>query len=207
MPGLASLAPMTSTATPFPDALAKRLHAIQKLITAGELKDAALKLNAEVKRTPNEPRIYLMGMRLAEAGGNPAGALQAARRAVKATPDWPVAVTELAQLLARQNQFPEAMEMAERAVRLDGNNLEVLARVIDIAHRAQPALEKAAAEAGPAARHIVDEVKPAAQEAMVDLRESATEAASTVKQQAVDAAADAKHPAQQPLSPSAEPRP
>ncbi len=128
---------MTSTATQFPDALAKRLHAIQQLITAGELKDAALKLNAEVKRTPNDPRIYLMGMRLAEAAGNPAGALEAARRAVKATPEWPVAVTELALLLARQNQFPEAMEMAERAVRLDGNNLEVLARVIDIAHRAR----------------------------------------------------------------------
>lgn len=128
---------MTSTATPFPDALAKRLHAIQQLITAGELKDAALKLNVEVKRTPDDPRIYLMGMRLAEAAGNSAGALEAARRAVKATPEWPVAVTELAQLLARQNQFPEAMELAERAVRLDENNLELLARVIAVAHRAQ----------------------------------------------------------------------
>jgi predicted TPR repeat methyltransferase len=128
---------MTSTATPFPDALAKRLHATQKLITTGRLKDAALKLNKELKAAPGEPRIFLMGMRLAEAAGNPAGAQEAARRAVKAAPDWPVAVTELAFLLARQNEFQEAIGFAERAVQLDGNNPEVLARVIDIAHRAQ----------------------------------------------------------------------
>jgi predicted TPR repeat methyltransferase len=128
---------MTSTATPFPDALARRLNRIQKLITAGDLKDAALKLNVEVKRSPDDPRIYLMGMRLAEASGNPGGALEAAQRAVKVMPDWPVAVTELALLLARQNQFPEAMEHAERAVQLDGSNPDVLTRVIDVAHRAQ----------------------------------------------------------------------
>ena len=128
---------MTSTATPSPDALAKRLHAIQQLITAGDLKDAALKLNVEVKRAPNDPRIYIMGMRLAEAGGNPAGALEAARRAVEAAPDWPVAVAELALLLARQNQFNEAMENAERAMQLDGSNPDVLTRAIDVAHRAQ----------------------------------------------------------------------
>jgi predicted TPR repeat methyltransferase len=52
-------------------------------------------------------------------------------------PEWPVALTELALLLARQNQFPEAMELAERAVQLDGNNPRVLSHVIDIAHRAQ----------------------------------------------------------------------
>ena len=128
---------MTSTATQFPDALAKRLHAIQQLITAGQLKEAALKLNAEQKVNPGEPRIFIVGMRLAEAAGNPAGALESARRAVKATPDWPVAVTELALILARQNQFPEAMKTAERAVELGGNDIQVLGRVIDIAHRAQ----------------------------------------------------------------------
>jgi predicted TPR repeat methyltransferase len=128
---------MTSTVTPFPDALAKRLHAVQKLIASGQLKDAALKLNTELKAAPNEPRIFIMGMRLAEAAGNPAGAQEAARRAVKAAPDWPPGVTELAFLLARQNEFQEAIGFAERAVQLDGNNPEVLARVIDIAHRAQ----------------------------------------------------------------------
>jgi predicted TPR repeat methyltransferase len=137
MSGLASLAAMTSTATSFPDALARRLNDIQQLITAGQLKDAALKLNAEQKINPGEPRIFIIGMLLAEAAGNPAGALEAVRRAVKVAPEWPVAVIELGLALARQNQFPEAMKTAERAVQLDGNNLWVLSHVIDIAHRAR----------------------------------------------------------------------
>jgi predicted TPR repeat methyltransferase len=78
-----------------------------------------------------------MGSRLAEAAGNPAGAQDAARRAVNLLPDWPVAVMELAFLLARQNQLREAITWAERGMELDGNNPEVLARAVDIAHRAQ----------------------------------------------------------------------
>lgn len=128
---------MTSTATAFPDALSRRLQAIQQLIDAGDLKQAAEKLNTEVRARPGDARIYLIGMRLAEAAGNPAGALEAARRALQAAPDWPVGVTEMALLLARQNQFPQALEQAARAVELDGNNMEVLARVIDVAHRAR----------------------------------------------------------------------
>jgi predicted TPR repeat methyltransferase len=129
---------MTSTATTtLPDPLAKRLQAIQKLITSGLLKEAAQKLNAAQKSAPGDARVFLLGSRLAEAAGNPAGAQDAARRAVKVSPDWPVAVTELAFLLARQNQFKDAISFAERAVQLDGNNPQVLARVIDIAHRAQ----------------------------------------------------------------------
>jgi predicted TPR repeat methyltransferase len=128
---------MNSTATHLSDALARRLHDIQQLITAGQLKDAALKLNAEQRINPGEPRIFIIGMLLAEAAGNPAGALEAVRRAVKVAPEWPVAVVELGLALARQNQFPEAMKTAERAVQLDGDNLQVLSSVIDIAHRAQ----------------------------------------------------------------------
>jgi len=62
----------------------------------------------------------------------------------------------------------------------------------DLAERAQPTLEKAAAEAGPAARHVVDELKPAAQGAVTDLRETAMDAVSNVKEQAADAASDTK---------------
>ncbi|MEO7391368.1 MAG: tetratricopeptide repeat protein [Ramlibacter sp.] len=127
---------MTSTATPS-DPLGKQLPAIQKLIAQGKLPDAAKKLNAASKISPADPRIYLMGSRLAEAAGNPAGAQDAARRAVSLAPHWPVAVTELAFLLARQNQLKEAVTQAQRAMELDGDNPQVLARVIDIAHRAQ----------------------------------------------------------------------
>ncbi|MEO7547418.1 MAG: SAM-dependent methyltransferase, partial [Ramlibacter sp.] len=127
---------MTSTALPL-DPLAKRLQTIQKLIATGKLPEAATKLNAAIKAAPADARVLLMGMRLAEASGNAAGAQDAARRAVKLAPQWSVAVTELAFLLARQNQLKEAMVHAERAVELDGNNPEVLARVVDVAHRAQ----------------------------------------------------------------------
>lgn len=127
---------MTSIATPL-DPLAQRLQTIQKLVSNGKLPEAATKLNAVIKAAPGDARVFLMGMRLAEASGNAAGALDAARRAVNVAPQWAVAVTELAFLLARQNHLKEAVTHAERAVELDGNNPEVLARVIDVAHRAQ----------------------------------------------------------------------
>jgi hypothetical protein len=62
----------------------------------------------------------------------------------------------------------------------------------DLAERAQPMLEKAAAEAVPAARHVVEDLEPAAHEAVADLRDSAKDAASTVKDQAVGAATETK---------------
>lgn len=127
---------MTPTATSL-DPLAQRLLTIQKLIAKGKLPEAAAKLNAAMQASPGDARVFLMGMRLAEASGNAAGALDAARRAAALAPLWPVAVTELAFLLARQNHLKEAVTHAERAVELDGNNPEVLARVVDIAHRAQ----------------------------------------------------------------------
>ncbi|MEO5672021.1 MAG: methyltransferase [Ramlibacter sp.] len=127
---------MTTTAT-LPDLVAEKLPAIQKLITQGKLPDAARKLNAVSRTAPSDPRIFLMGSRLAEASGNAAGAQDAARRALTLAPEWPAAVTELAFLLARQNQLQEAVTLAQRAVELDGDNPQVLARVIDIAHRAQ----------------------------------------------------------------------
>ena len=43
---------------------------------------------------------------------------------------------ELSLLLARQNQFKEAVETAEKVAALEPKNLQVLAGVIDIAHRA-----------------------------------------------------------------------
>jgi predicted TPR repeat methyltransferase len=126
----------TTTAAPA-DPFVKRLHTIQHLISSGKLSEAAQRLNAALKSSPRDARVYLLGMRLAEAAGNPKGAQESARKAVDVAPDWPVAVTELAFLLARQNQFKDAVAFAEKAVRMDGNNPEVLARVVDIAHRAQ----------------------------------------------------------------------
>ena len=126
-----------SSIAPFPDPLVKRLQAIAQLISAGKLPAAADKLNAAQAAAPRDPRVYLLGIRLAEASGNAAAAQEAARHAVRLSPQWPVAIMELAFLLARQNQLKEAIVFAEQGVALDGNNPAVLARAIDIAHRAQ----------------------------------------------------------------------
>jgi predicted TPR repeat methyltransferase len=127
---------MTSTATTS-DPFVKRLHTIDRLISSGKLSEAAQRLNAASKSSPRDPRVYLLGSRLAEAAGNPEGARDAARKAVGFAPDWSVAVTELAFLLARQNQLREAVSYAEKAMQMDGDNPQVLARAIDVAHRAQ----------------------------------------------------------------------
>lgn len=129
---------MTITATPTSnDPLLPKLKSIDKLITQGHLPKAAKELNAAVKAAPEDPRVYMMGARMAEVAGNRQGSVDAARKAAKLAPHWPPAVTELALALARMNLFVEAISTAERAVELDGNNPEILARVIDVAHRAQ----------------------------------------------------------------------
>ena len=126
---------MNSTTTL--DPIAQRLQQVQNLARSGKLSEAAETLNGAVKVAPDDPRVYIAGSRLAEASGNPKGAQELMRKAVAVSPYWPVAVTELSFLLARQNQFKDAIEFAERAVQLDGDNFEVLGRVIDVAHRAQ----------------------------------------------------------------------
>lgn len=93
-------------------------------------------LNELQTRVQGDPRIFMMGMRLAEAAGQPEGAIKAARHAVKIAPDWAPAVLDLALLLARQNQFVEAANEAKRAVKLAPGDLRTLRGAIDIAHRA-----------------------------------------------------------------------
>lgn len=125
---------MTSTTSP--DPIARRLQTVQHLITSGKLSEAAERLNGVAKTAPKDPRVYLLGMRLGEAAGNPQRAEEAARRAVELEPTWPVAVTEYAALLARQGRFDEALQHGRRAVALDPNNPQVLARMVDVAHDA-----------------------------------------------------------------------
>lgn len=137
MPGYSSSISMTSSPTSFADPLATKLTAVQSLIEAGKLPQAAKQLNAARAMAPNDPRVYLLGMLLAEAAGNPQAALQSGQRALELGHEWPVAVTEVALLLARQNRFDDAIALAQRAVKLDGDNPALLGRVIDIAHRAR----------------------------------------------------------------------
>jgi predicted TPR repeat methyltransferase len=119
------------------DPIVKRLQTVQHLIDSEKLQEAAERLQTVAKSAPGDPRVYLIGMRLADAAGQPKKAEDAARRAVQLTPLWPVAVVELALLLARQNRFDEAIVEAQKALKLASDSQEVVARVIEIAQRAQ----------------------------------------------------------------------
>lgn len=117
------------------DPIVARLHVISNLIAKGAHAEAAVELNATHKAFPTDPRPFLQGARSAEAVGNIKGAIELIQRAVKLTPQWSVAVTELALLFERAMQVDEAIAQARKAVKLDPNNIDVLYRVIDMAHR------------------------------------------------------------------------
>lgn len=111
------------------------LHTARQQIASGDLRNATLTLNKASAHWPEDPRIYLLASAIAEKSGNPANALQAMRKAVELSPDWAPGMLELALLLARQNTFAEAITLAEKVAQLEPRNLQVLAGVIDIAHR------------------------------------------------------------------------
>lgn len=93
-----------------------KLKSIEQLINDGKLKDAADQLNLLGRTSSHDPRLFLLGSRLAQAAGNPAGTLQAARRAHELAPTWPVATIRLAKTLEEQKQGDEAIKMADAAV-------------------------------------------------------------------------------------------
>ncbi|RZJ09857.1 MAG: tetratricopeptide repeat protein [Acidovorax sp.] len=124
---------MSATAT---DPNIKHLKQAREQIAKGDLKNAALTLNKANAKWPQDPRVFMLGGLLAEKSGNIKGAFEALRKAVSLSPDWGPGLLELALLLARQNQFQEAVETAEKVAALEPKNLQVLAGVVDIAHRA-----------------------------------------------------------------------
>ena len=126
----------TRTAPPSSDPIRKHLETARTQIGKGELREAAQTLNAAQRIWPGDARIYMLAGLMAEKSGNPKGALEAMRKSVAAAPDWGPGLLELALLLARQNEFKEAVETAEKVAALEPKNLLVLAGVVDIAHRA-----------------------------------------------------------------------
>lgn len=124
---------MSATAT---DPNLQHLTQAREQIAQGDLKKAALTLNKANAQWPQDPRVFMLGGLLAEKAGNVQGAFDALRKSVALAPDWGPGLLELALLLARQNQFPEAIETADKVAALEPKNLQVLAGVIDIAHRA-----------------------------------------------------------------------
>jgi predicted TPR repeat methyltransferase len=124
---------MSATAT---DPNLKHLTQAREQIAKGDLKNAALTLNKAVALWPQDPRVFMLAGLMAEKSGNVKGAFEALRKSVAMAPDWGPGLLELSLLLARQNQFQEAVATAEKVAALEPKNLQVLAGVVDIAHRA-----------------------------------------------------------------------
>ena len=118
------------------DPFTQRLQQISQWIAQGHLQQAAQALTQAQAQEPQDARIALLGMRLADQAGNPAGALKAAQRAVALAPGWHVALTELAALLARQGKAKEALPLARQAVAAAPQDLKVLRTAAGIADHA-----------------------------------------------------------------------
>ena len=120
----------------FADPIRKHIETARSQISQGQLKQAAQTLNQAQRILPGDARLFMLAALMAEKSGNKAGAFDAMRRCVNVAPNWGPGLLEMALLHARHNQFEPAIEAAEKVAALEPNNLQVLAGVIDIAHRA-----------------------------------------------------------------------
>ena len=112
------------------------LQKARELIAKGDLKNAAVTLNEANRTMPGDARVFMLGGLMAEKAGNTKAAFESMRKAVSLSPEWGPGLLELALLLARNNQFDEAIATAEKVHKLEPRNPMVLAGTIDIAHRA-----------------------------------------------------------------------
>ena len=95
-----------------------KLKEIELLVAQNELEGAALALNRLGAVAPNDPRIYLLGSRLAEASGHHKGVLESALKAYEVAPQWPFASLYVARVLAGRGLSDEGMRFAKQAVQL-----------------------------------------------------------------------------------------
>lgn len=93
-----------------------KLNLIEQQINQKQLREAAQELNLLAKTASNDPRIYLLGSRLAEVANNPEGMLRAAQKAHQLAPQWPAAAIHLAYVLASQGEAEEAIASADLAI-------------------------------------------------------------------------------------------
>jgi predicted TPR repeat methyltransferase len=93
-----------------------QLKEIERLIESSDLENAVVALNGLAKSAPRDPRLFLLGSRLAQASGNAEGVLQAAAKASEYAPQWPVATLHLATVLAQRGENEAAMALAAMAV-------------------------------------------------------------------------------------------
>lgn len=117
------------------DHIRQHLETARQQIAKNKLQEAALTLNEAQRIQPNDARVFMLAGLMAEQSGNVKKALELLRTCVALAPKWGPGMLELALLLARQNQFNEAVKWAENVAALEPKNPTVLAGVVDIAHR------------------------------------------------------------------------
>ena len=118
------------------DPIRKYLDTARHQIAVGNLTGAAQTLNDARRRSPRDARLFMLAGIMAEKSGNLNGAFDALQRCVTMAPDWGPGLLELALLYARHDRDNEAMATAEKVIALEPNNAQVIAGVVDIAHRA-----------------------------------------------------------------------
>lgn len=114
----------------------KHLEAARQQIEQGNLKKAAQTLNKAQRQMPNDARVFMLAALMAEKAGNHAKAEEAFARCLELAPMWGPGLLEAALYRARRSQFETAVELAEKVARIEPRNPQVLAGVVDIAHRA-----------------------------------------------------------------------
>lgn len=119
-----------------------QLKNIEQKIKQNQLPEAALQLTRLTKTNSHDPRLFLLGLLLAEAAHNPGGMLVAARKAHELAPQWPVATMQLAVVLGNQGGAEEAMALVEQAIQQaaaqttqTGIDTELLIKAATVAHR------------------------------------------------------------------------
>lgn len=122
-----------SAIPPTADPMTLELQKIRGMIEANQLPQAAQALNTLQQKAPQDARVPLLGMRLAERAGHLDHATKAARRALALAPGWHVAQIELALLLAQQKQGDEAMQLAMQALAGAPHEPQVMVGAINVA--------------------------------------------------------------------------
>ncbi|MGE8320467.1 MAG: methyltransferase domain-containing protein [Comamonas sp.] len=117
------------------DPIRKHLEKARHQISVGNLTGAAHTLNEARAKSPRDARLFMLAALMAEKSGNINAAFDAMQRCHTMAPDWGPGLLELALLQARHNRDQEAIASAEQVAALEPRNLQVLAGVIDIAHR------------------------------------------------------------------------
>jgi len=135
MTGSTKSANLTSF-TELSDPVLASLRRVEADIHSGEHQAAAARLNELQRQSPNDPRVLMTGVMLAQSIGNAEGALRAVEKAVVIAPRWAPALIELAAQLARRGEFERALVEADKAVAAAPSSLQVLEPATSIANLA-----------------------------------------------------------------------